>query len=124
MEENKEIKDLLEDISSKMDEIIMWLKCGLQEDLCEALAAVFESNEQKIAFEFSDGRTAKEIGEIIGKTGRAVQYWWEDWERKGFVTGRTNKKKCFSLKDFGIEVPPLRKLEKEERGKEKEKVRR
>ena len=113
MEENEEIKVLLKDVVSKMDEILMWLRCGLQKNVSEALSSVFENAEQKVAFELSDGkRSSDEVAKIIGKSSRTVRYWWEDWERRGLMTGERKKEKRFSLIDLGIEVPSPEKLKK------------
>lgn len=115
MEENEEIKCLLKDAVSKMDEVLMWLRFGFQKNVSEALGGVFESDEQKVAFEHSDGeRSSNEVAKIIGRKGRTVRYWWEDWERRGLMTGERKKKARFSLRDLGIEVPPPEKLKKKE----------
>jgi hypothetical protein len=94
-----------------LEEILKWTRLeGLQKAKA-ALTELLKADAEKLAYEYSDGRTSREVAGVVGVSHATIANYWRKWSRYGIVVerssrgGGTSYKRLFSLSDFGIEVP-------------------
>lgn len=102
-----------------LEELVKWTKVTSIPRVRDLLLEILRSPEERIAYHSSDGeKTSREVGRISNVSHMTVANWWKTWIRAGIaesvsVRGGERAKRIFSLDDFGIEVPPIRKTRKE-----------
>lgn len=103
-----------------LEEILKWTRFQGMRRVKEVLLDTLRTEEEKIAYQYSDGRGSKEVAKLAGfKSHSTIIDYWKKWARLGLmepmkVRGGTRYKRSFSLPDFGIEVPkPKIKIEEE-----------
>ncbi|WXG46772.1 MAG: hypothetical protein WED05_08975 [Candidatus Atabeyarchaeum deiterrae] len=106
-------KDLNEKKIRILEEILKWLKVTSIPTVKKLLEDMLESDEEKLAYHFSDGRSSQEVANNCGASYVTVTKWWKKWSRAGLaelssVKGGERAKRVFSLEDFGIEISPLK----------------
>jgi len=114
----------LDIIISLLEEILRWIKATNKSSIKELLLRLLSSDEEKIAYEFSDGeRSSRDVAKLAGIDHVTVARWWRRWIEEGIaesisVRGGKRAKRVFSLEEFGITVPTPKQSSTEE---EKEK---
>lgn len=106
----REILDVLE-------EILIWTKASSFRSVKGVVEEVFSESrpEERLAYELLDGRITQ--GEIVNKcksivgpdckiSAPTLSIWITKWEKMGLAKKKEGKNfRCFSLVDFGIDVP-------------------
>jgi transcription initiation factor TFIIIB Brf1 subunit/transcription initiation factor TFIIB len=96
-----------------LEEILKWTRLeGLQKAKV-ALTELLKTESERLAYEYSDGRTSREVAVVVGVSHATIANYWKKWARYGIVTERSSRgggtryKRLFSLSDFGIDVPRI-----------------
>ena len=102
-----------------LEEILKWTKLEGVQRAKTALTELLRTDAEKLVYEYSDGRTSRDIAKIVGVSHATVTNYWKKWARYGIVKevgarGGTRHQGIFSLSDFGIEVPQVEVATKEE----------
>jgi DNA-binding CsgD family transcriptional regulator len=93
-----------------LEEILKWVRLEGAQRAKDTLSGLLKTDTEKLVYESSDGRTSREIAQIVGTSHATVSNYWRKWARYGIVKetgtrgGGTRFQKVFSLSDFGIEV--------------------
>lgn len=111
-----------------LEELVKWTKVTSIPSVKKLLLEILPSPKEKIAYQSSDGKTRKEVAKLADVSGFAISSWWKKWIRAGIaeaVSARGGGRRAirsFSLDDFGITVPELKKDDKpeDESGEERE----
>lgn len=115
-ERENEVEDMPEEKTDKMiellEEILKWVRLEGTQRAKDTLAGLLKTDAEKRVYENSDGRTSREIAQVVGTSHVTVINYWKKWARYGIVRekgsrGGTRFVKVFSLADFGIEVPRI-----------------
>jgi DNA-binding CsgD family transcriptional regulator len=93
-----------------LEEILKWTRLEGVQRAKATLTELLKKESEKLVYEWSDGRTSREIAEIVGVSHGTVTNYWKKWARYGIVDevrsrGGTRFKRIFPLSDLGIEVP-------------------
>ena len=112
----KEIEDKQNKIIEILIEMLKWIKVTSIPHVKKLLIELLPSDEEKIAYHYSDGRTSQEISQLAGVSYVTITKWWKSWIRAGIaepisVKGGERAKRVFSLDDFDIEVPQTKGAE-------------
>ena len=111
-------------VLNTLQEILKWIKFSGMKDVKEVLLNNLTDNAKKIIYHHSDGMNnttyLKRITNVKGNN--VIPNLWDKWKNIGIiekisVKGGERGKKIFNLEDFGIDVPnvmPVSKQEKEE----------
>lgn len=102
-----------------LKEILKWIKVTSIPQVKKLLLELLPSDEEKIAYHFSDGRSSREVAKVSGVNYVTITRWWKTWIKAGIaeyisVKGGKRAKKLFLLEDFGIPVPSRRERESKE----------
>ena len=104
MDDDQEIKGILK-------EILKWTKFEGMQKVKQLLETTLDSDDKKLIYELSDGRSSPRIAETVGVAGPTVRDYWKDWAVLGIVEIHPDYKRryrrIFSLKEVGIEVPEV-----------------
>ena len=95
-------------------EILKWIKITSFPQVKRLLLEILPSDEEKVAFHYSDGRSSQQVADLAGVSYVTVTKWWKIWYKACIaeainVRGGDRAKRIFSLEDFGIEVPQPQK---------------
>jgi hypothetical protein len=117
----KDERDLLERIYGTLQELLKWTRFEGMLKVKEVLLDVLRTDEEKLAYHYSDGRGSREIAKLAGLSHTTIVDYWKKWANLGLmefinVRGGTRYKRVFSLSDFGIEIPRVKAgVDKEKR---------
>lgn len=116
MNQDEKIVQLLEDL-------VKWTKVTSIPRVKELLLEILENPEEKIVYQSSNGEGSMKVAKLANVSHVTVTKWWKKWIKAGIavsisVKGGKRAKRIFSLDDFGIEVPIIKKpkIEKEGEG--------
>lgn len=106
-----------------LEEILKWTRLEGVQRAKTTLTELLKTDAEKLVYENSDGRTSREIAEIVGVSHATVTNYWKKWARYGIVKevgarGGTRYQRIFSLSDFGIEVPQVTAAVRQEETRE------
>jgi hypothetical protein len=110
----KDERDLLKRIHEALEELLRWTRFEGMLKVKEVLLDVLRTDEEKLAYHYSDGRGSKEVAKLAGfKSHTTILDYWRKWAALGLVEsinvrGGTRYKRLFSLSDFGIEIPKVK----------------
>jgi hypothetical protein len=115
-----------QDIIEILREILKWIKVTSIPHVKKLLLELLPSDEEKLAYQYSDGRTSQEVSRLAGVSYITITRWWKTWIRAGIteaigVKGGERARRVFSLEDFGIEVPSPKGISLKKKGEAKEK---
>jgi len=103
---NKRIVELLE-------ELVKWKRFEGAQFAKRTLRELFTKDAEKLVYNYSDGRGSKKIASISGVSDFSVRNYWKKWNFEGLVVPSEKHKgryeRIFSLEDFGIDIPLLKK---------------
>jgi len=125
---SKKRDDKLDKIIKTLEEMLKWVKVAYFPHVKKLLLDNLSSDEEKVAYHYSDGRTSREISKLVGVSHKTVTRWWKDWVTAGLAEtisvkgGGERAKRTFSLEEFGIEIQQIKRakrLKKEEETIEK-----
>ena len=102
-----------------------WIKVTSIPSVKKLLEDMLPSDEEKIAYHYSDGRGSQEVSKFAGVSFGTITRWWKTWMRAGIAEpvgarGGERARRIFSLEDFGIEVPEPEEIEIEKKEVPKE----
>jgi hypothetical protein len=109
----KDERDLLERIHGTLEELLKWTRFEGMLKVKEVLLDVLRTDEEKLAYHYSDGRGSEEVAKLAGlKSHTTILDYWRKWATLGLmepinVRGGTRYKRVFPLSDFGIEIPKV-----------------
>lgn len=115
-EGENEVENMAEEKTDKiielLEEILKWVRLEGAQRAKDTLSGLLKTDAEKLVYENSDGRTSREIAQVVGTSHATVINYWRKWARYGIVKekgsrGGTRFVKVFSLADFGIEVPRI-----------------
>ena len=98
-----------------LEELVKWTKVTSIPNVKKLLLEILSKPKQKIAYQMSDGKTVREVAKQADVSVFTISKWWEKWTRAGIaesVSARGGGKRAirsFSLDDFGIEIPDIKK---------------
>lgn len=75
-----------------LEELVAWTRFAHQAELVTVLNSELADAKQLLAFEFSDGRSQKEVGDAAGLSQPTISGLWKRWRRLGLareLNGRT-----------------------------------
>ncbi len=125
-ERENEAHDMAEEKADRiielLEEILKWVRLEGAQRAKDTLPGLLKTDAEKLVYENSDGRTSREIAQVVRTSHVTVTNYWKKWARYGIVReasarGGTRYIKVFSLPDFGIEVPSVsfrKKMEQKE----------
>ena len=103
-------------------EILKWIKFAGMKEVKNTLVSVLDNEQKRLVYHLSDGSCGTvEIAKLAGiGSNRTVADMWEVWLKLGLgesipVKGGSRFKRTFDLEDFGIEVPKIKEIKKEEK---------
>jgi hypothetical protein len=107
-----EKKDKQDRMIELLEEMLKWIKVTSIPHVKKLLLEILPSDEEKIAYHYSDGCGSKAVAKFAGVSYVTVTKWWKIWGRAGLAEmmsakGGERAKRIFSLDDFGIEVPKI-----------------
>jgi len=118
----KETVDKQDKVIELLEEILRWTRIRGIPNVKTVLDAL--PDREKVAYQFSDGRSSDKIGEVCGVSGMTVTNYWRRWFTLGIAEPSKNYKgrfeRTFSLEDLGIEVPSIEVSAKAKTKKEAE----
>ena len=93
-----------------LEELLKWTKVTAIPTVGEVLAASLPTDQAKLAYFYSDGRSSREVAQASGCAPSSIVTYWKKWSRNGIVkpvaVQRGDRyKKVFDPTDFGIEIP-------------------
>lgn len=95
-----------------LEEILKWTRFEGLQRLKQVLTTTLVSDEDKRVYQFSDGRSSRDVESVSGVTYKTVMYRWKIWNTLGIATPSKKYQGRFerivSLEDLGIVVPPLK----------------
>jgi Fic family protein len=112
-------EEKIDRIINLLEEILKWQKLQGLEKAQSAIKTLLTNDVEKLAYEFSDGKTSREVSAVVGVSHVTIANYWKKWAKYGIVTeikaqgGGTRYRKIFSLSDFGIDVPKVEKKSEE-----------
>jgi hypothetical protein len=118
-----------QDIIEILKEILKWIKVTSIPHVKKLLLELLPSDEEKLAYQYSDGRASRKVSRLTSVSHIIITRWWKTWIRAGIaeaisVKGGERARRVFSLEDFGIEVPSPKSISLEKKWKQKKNVRR
>lgn len=114
MKTDDEIIEILKDI-------LKWIKFLGINAVRDVLVNVLDNDRKKLIYHLSDGnRSSIEIAKLVGVSDRTVRRYWVSWMRHGIVEpvrvrGGERYKKAFELEDFGMEIPDLKIVKRDDK---------
>jgi len=118
----EEKKDKQDRMIELLQEMLKWTKFAGMKEVKNTLVSVLDTEQKRLVYHLSDGtRGTVEIAKLagIGSTGTVFDM-WQAWLKLGLgesipVRGGSRFKRSFDLEDFGIEVPQIKEVKKEEK---------
>ena len=103
-------------------EILKWIKFAGMKEVKSTLVNVLDTEQKRLIYHLSDGTCGiVEIAKLagVGSTSTIFDI-WQAWLKFGLgesipVKGGSRFKRSFDLEDFGIEVPKIKEIKKEEK---------
>jgi len=111
-----EVEDVTEEKTDKiielLEEISKWVRFEGVQRATDTFAGLLKTDMERLVYESSDGRTSRDIAQVVGTSHVTVINYWKKWAKHGIVKkkasrGGTRFVKVFSLTDFGIEIPRI-----------------
>lgn len=106
---DKETVDRQDKVIELLEEILKWTRFQGVQNLKAVLLDNLRSDKEKVAYQFSDGRSSAEVSKVSGVTGMTVTNYWRRWFTLGIAQPSPKYKgrfeRAFSLEDLGIEIP-------------------
>jgi len=101
-----------------LEELVRWTRVTSIPNVKRLLLELLQTPEEKVAYEYSDGKGSQDIARIVGISYSTITLWWKKWLKAGIAEaisakGGQRAKRVFSLEDFGIEIPKLTSKGKE-----------
>lgn len=96
-----------------LEELVKWMKVTSIPKVKELLLGILESPEERVAYQFSNGKkTVREVAKQANVGTGTISRWWKKWEKVAIADSISaprgkRAKRVFSLQDFGIDVPEL-----------------
>jgi len=95
-------------------EILKWIRFQGWKNVKEVLLDTLQDDVAKLVYHYSDGRSSRKIAEKVPVNYVTVTKYWRKWAKIGIVEpikvkGGTRYKRIFSLEDFGIEIPEIKR---------------
>lgn len=104
-----------------LEELVRWTKVTSLPHVRQLLLDLLPGDENKMAYQYSDGRKSEELSDLVGVDSSTIRDWGKIWIRAGIaepmrVQRGERAKRVFSLEDFGIDVPAPKagKIKKQE----------
>jgi hypothetical protein len=93
-----------------LEELVKWTKFSSFSQVRQVLLDILSTDENKIAYQYSDGRKSKEISEFINTDDSTIRDWGKIWVKAHIaefksVQGGVRAIRLFSLEEFGIDIP-------------------
>ena len=106
-----------------LEELVRWTRVTSIPSVKKLLTEILQSPEEKIAYQISNGKTSREVAKQANASQSTVVKWWKKWIKAGIAKPVSAKRaqraiRIFSLDDFAIAVPKIRKAAKETKKKE------
>jgi len=103
-------RDKNDRIIELLEELLKWTKVTAVPKVGEVLAACLPTDQAKLAYYYSDGRSSREVAQASRCAQSSIVGYWKKWSRNGIVqpvaVQRGDRyKKVFDPIDFGIEIP-------------------
>ena len=104
------------DVISLLREILKWVKFIGWRHVKDVLTDVLNTDRAKLIYHYSDGRSLREIADLLGVSPETVRYYWKKWASLGIVDtvrvkgGGFRCIRMFSLEELGIEIPSLEEV--------------
>ena len=112
----KEIVNKQDKVIELLEEILKWTRFQGIQNVKDVLLDALKTNKEKVAYQFSDGRSSAEVSRIAGVTAMTITNYWRRWFTLGIVQPSPKYKgrfeRAFSLEDLGIEIPSIEVITK------------
>jgi len=93
-----------------LEELVKWAKFSSFPQVRQVLLDILSTDENKIAYQYSDGRKSKDVAELTNIDDSTIRDWGKIWVKAHIaefksVQGGVRAIRLFSLEDFGIDIP-------------------
>lgn len=109
-------EEKLDRIIELLEEILKWTGFEGNQRVKEVLLDELDTDDKKIAYELSDGRSSPDIAKEVDVIDKTIRNWWKKWVKRSIAEIHPSYskriRKIFLLGDFGIEVPKVKKVGK------------
>lgn len=116
---NKDIYYKLEEIRNILSKQLTLFKIINSSQIQKVLLETLKKDSEKIAYQYSDGRSSLEISKIAAVSDFAIRSYWKKWATMGLVQSSSKFKgryeRSFSLEDLGIEIPSTKVVTSEQK---------
>ena len=123
MAENETV-DKQDKVIELLEEILKWTRFQGVQNVKAVLLDALKSDKEKVAYQFSDGRSSAEVAKPCGVSSMTITNYWRRWFTLGIAQPSKNYKgrfeRAFSLEDLGIEIPSIQVATKAKVKKEAE----
>lgn len=99
-------------LTELVEELVKWKKFEGAQLAKKVLRDLLAKDIDRLVYQYSDGRTTREIAALAGVSDFTVRNYWKKWNTEGLIVPSQKFKgryeRIFSLEDFGIEVPAMK----------------
>jgi hypothetical protein len=97
------------EILAELREQTRWLRFRALRALGPILETALRNDRERLAYELSDGRPSKAIGDAVGVRGQSILKWWARWLAAGIAVEQKGGRvvRLASLTQLGIPVPTV-----------------
>jgi len=109
MSDNSNTKKIIE----LLEELVKWKRFEGSQLAKKTMKELFSKDSEKLVYQNSDGKASRDIATLSGVSDFSVRNYWKKWNIEGLVVPSDKHKgryeRMFSLEDFGIEIPLVKK---------------
>ena len=115
-----EITEKFDRLIVLLEEILKWTRFQGWRNVKYVLLDALKDDVSKLVYHYSNGSSSRDIAEKVSISHVTVTRYWDRWSKIGIVEpikvrgGGTRYKKMFSLEEFGIEIPEIKKTQEGE----------
>jgi hypothetical protein len=101
--------DAADPLLVELREQTKWLRFLGLRSLGPILEQQLKTDQEKLAYELSDGRPSRAVGDAVGVTGRSILNWWAKWTAAGIAVDQGGGRviRLASLTQVGMSVPSM-----------------
>ena len=117
-------EDKTDQVIKLLEEILKWTRLQGWQNTKAILLETLKDDIFKLVYQYSDGRSSREIAKRVPISYKTVINYWNEWAKIGIVEpikvrgGGARYQRLFSLEEFGIEISEVKTQDNEINEKE------